>query len=67
MAADTLAVDQLGPRWAFTFNVEGAHTRVQVRVGEPGSRGLAGSFKVGKDEAEQLRKVVAAAGAVVLP
>jgi hypothetical protein len=67
MTADTSAVDQLGTRWAFTFNVEGAHTRVQVRVGEPGSRSLAGSFKVSAEEAEQLRKVVAAAGAVVLP
>lgn len=48
----------LSSRWAFEWSQQGEHVHVTVRVGQPGSRALAGRITLRADEAEELRALV---------
>lgn len=47
---------RLGERWSFNFEDRGAHVEVTIRVGQPGSRALAGEIMLRRDEAEELHR-----------
>ena len=45
-------------KWLFEFEDLGGHTHIKVRVGTPGSRGLAGKLVMSLDEAKELEEAL---------
>jgi len=59
-------VPRLGPQWGFTFGAQdGAHVRVAVRHGTPGSRASLGELTMTVEESMDFRAAVESLGAHV--